>query len=285
MGPRIRVQDLSLAVRTHRREQDLAIAEEVIHHDCYQLRPLRMARKRMSVILDVGGHIGAFGVFAKTLWPEAFLVAVEPNKESAALYRENLDLNGIEGAIVLEAALSYNPRKQVLVGDKRSTGGCVLVDVEEANRLQTIPVDHEANRYRVIEREVPTVTLEQIFDHLNLDEISLMKLDCEGSEFDLFQAVSESCSTKVKLILGEYHAQGGFERFALDARRAFPHLYFFGDSPQHIGPFWALPSMFFAARYSFARQLNRARRKLFVRPREPQTEEASTPRHAQPELY
>ncbi len=256
----LRFDDVFVSIRDERKSQDRAIAEEVIVHDCYRLRTLRACRKRMDVIVDIGGHVGCFGLFAKSLWPEATLIALEPNPESAELYRESLDANGFDDDIVLQAALGYSPERCVLVGDGRSTGGCLLVDPEEAMRLSQVPVRAAKERYSVIAGDVPVLTFEELLSRFQLERVDLMKVDCEGSEMDLCRHVSVSHSLKVSVLLGEYHVRGGYDRFSKDAQRAFPHLYFFGDSPSDIGPFWGLPSLRFAARFFLSHHLRRARR-------------------------
>lgn len=260
MGTRSRFNDIILTVRNGRSEQDLAIAEEVITNDCYRLRTLKACRRRLDVIVDIGGHIGSFGLFAKSLWPEATLIAVEPNPESAALYRANLEANGFDDDIVITAALNYSSSRRTLVGDGRSTGGCMLVDAFSAKELALAPDDQ--NRYNVVAENVAALTLEQILDRFGVERIDLLKLDCEGSEQDLCLNVCHKESLRVDVMLGEYHNSGGFENFARDARRAFPQLYLFGDSEAPIGPFWGFPSFGLATGFFLVHQFKRLQRLL-----------------------
>lgn len=262
MAQTLRFDDLFVAIRDERRSQDRAIAEQVILHDCYRLRTLRACKKRVEVILDVGGHVGCFGLFAKSLWPEATLIALEPHPESAQLYRESLDANGFDDDIVLEAALGYTLERNILVGDGRSTGGCLLVDREEADRLARVPVRSPKERYSVIAEQVPIIKFEDLLQRFGLKHIDLMKVDCEGGEMELCRHVALEHSLAVSILLGEYHVRGGYEYFTKDAQRAFPHLYFFGDSPADIGPFWGFPTLSFATRFFAAHHLRRARRFL-----------------------
>lgn len=268
MARAFQVDDLLLYVREDRTAQDLAIASEVIVHDCYRLRDLHALSRRVDTIVDVGGHIGCFGLLAKSLWPEATLVALEPNEESADLYRQNLDANGIEDAEVISAALTYRSERHVLVGDGRSTGGCILVDEAEAERLRTVDVPTEEERYRIVASAVPTITLETLAERFELSNIDLLKLDCEGGENELCDRVALSFAINVELIVGEFHTTGGFERFARTARRAFPHLYFFGASDTSpIGPFWGLPTLGYSAMFFGLQRARRVARTLGFRRR------------------
>lgn len=254
----VRINDLALAVREDRVEQDLEVIRRVIVNDRYRLRVLKARRKRMDVIVDVGGHIGSFGLFAKSLWPEATLIAIEPNAESADLYRKSLDENGFDDDIVLPMALAYSNERRVLIGGNHSTDECVLVTPEEARKITSASTNSPADRMRVVEENVPAITLKQILDRFDLPKIDLMKLDCEGGEFELCRHVSTADAMRVDLLIGEYHAVGAFEQFARDVRRAFPHLYFFGDSLDPVAPFWGVPSLAFMAGCTLSRRIHRA---------------------------
>lgn len=57
---------------------------EVVTHDCYRLRSLKFVP---DVIFDIGANIGVFTRFARTLFPQALIVAVEPDPENASTFR------------------------------------------------------------------------------------------------------------------------------------------------------------------------------------------------------
>jgi hypothetical protein len=57
-------------------------------------------------------------------------------------------------------------------------------------------------------REVPCATLQEVLDRHQLEKVDLLKVDCEGGEYDLFAAASDEALAKVETIALEVHAMG-----------------------------------------------------------------------------
>lgn len=57
---------------------------EVVTEDIYRLRSVRF---RPDLIVDIGANVGVFTRFARSLFPDAKVVAVEPDPENAAHFR------------------------------------------------------------------------------------------------------------------------------------------------------------------------------------------------------
>ena len=53
--------------------------------------------------------------------------------------------------------------------------------------------------------EVECVTLENIFDENHIVSCDLLKLDCEGAEYDILINANKEIFDKIKLISLEYH--------------------------------------------------------------------------------
>ncbi len=58
---------------------------EVVTEDCYKLKQLKFTP---DIILDLGGNIGVFARFARTLFPEAEIISVEPHAENCEVYKK-----------------------------------------------------------------------------------------------------------------------------------------------------------------------------------------------------
>ena len=212
--------------------EDLKVISEVIASDVYNLEELSDCIDP-KVILDVGGHIGSFGIYAKSKWPEALLVAVEPCRESAALYRKNLRDNGLhKNSYVISAGVSYDPNRTCLVHSPGTTGGHLLRSKVDAEMYTT-----ESYRgYNGIDSyNIKTITIEDICEKYNIDTIDLAKWDCEGGEVDAFMNMSTEAVAKFRLIVGEYHLWNKDTRylrcpkffcytFWKDVKRKFKHL-------------------------------------------------------------
>ena len=150
-------------------------------------------------IVDCGANIGYTSLWYKRQFPAARIVALEPDPVFAGMLRKNLARNGAADVEVVEAAawirdgrapwLSLDVDGSRLVPS--STGGCT----------------------------VATVDLRRYLDR----EITLLKIDVEGAEFDLVPHLAPSLA-RVEQALIECHvlAQQDYSRVAgvLDVLRA-----------------------------------------------------------------
>lgn len=119
------------------------------------------------IIIDAGANIGAASLWFSSKFPEAHVVAIEPDPENAAILRENLTDRA--KVTVMEAALG-GERGHVAVQRKRYSWA---VRTERA------------------ETGVPMVTVEDAFEASGGDTPFIVKIDIEGFEEDLFAGNTE----------------------------------------------------------------------------------------------
>lgn len=232
-------------VRLPKGYQDYAVIHEVVAMDTYHLEEMA-SYFYPKVILDVGGHIGCFGVFAKSLWPEAELIVVEPNPHNMLLYKKNAQLNKMKKVKFYHGAISYNPACTCLVNAPSSTGGCLMRTRQEADGY----INHNYRFYnRVLDDDVKLYTVEDIIN--DYDRIDLAKWDCEGGEVEAFKNMSYETAQKFHFMVGEYHLWSDkseylrpslFEcvQFWRRVRRKFSHLdWTYKEKP--LGQFQAWP--------------------------------------------
>lgn len=212
--------------------EDLKVVCEVIANDTYNVEELSGCI-HPKVILDIGGHIGSFGVYAKSKWPDAQLIAIEPCRESAQLYRKNLKDNGLnKNSVVITAGISYDPDRTCLIHSPNTTGGHLLRNKTDADMYS-----REGYRgYSGVDKyNVKTVTIEDICEKYKIGTIDLSKWDCEGGEVDAFLNMSPETRKKFRVMVGEYHLWNNDTRylkcpeffcytFWRDVKRRFRHL-------------------------------------------------------------
>lgn len=238
--------------------QDVKIVNEVWNGDTYELRDLKRLISPPECVLDVGGHIGTFGVAAKSLWPDCTLVALEPVEESYKLYRKNLEANGLmDGRChILNAALSYWPKTTPMgmVGAVRTTGGHALRPITQiASYLER---DWRYQRFSWAESSddkksppLELLTIADLVDRTGVDHFDLAKWDCEGAEVQAFTHMPAQDARRFSFMVGEYHIGHDVGlvpkvsekiSFWREAKRRFPHLNWdFGSSA--LGKFRAWP--------------------------------------------
>jgi FkbM family methyltransferase len=91
---------------------------------------------RTPVIVDAGANIGGATLWFQRAYPQAALVAIEPDAGTAEILRRNVG----ESAVVLEAAVGAKPGfvsvsnsgAAVAVTTERAESGCRIVTIDEA---------------------------------------------------------------------------------------------------------------------------------------------------------
>lgn len=232
-------------------DNDRLMIKEVFFNDCYNAKRLYEEGFNPSVIFDIGGHIGSFSILSRFLWPESKIFAFEGWRPAIDQFLANLKENNISD-IELFPFVSYDTSKTVVVGGAKNFANTFITTPEEADALvRGLPVhDPTLHNFRVTESNfivykepVVTITLEEVIDKFDIETVDLLKIDCEGSELDIFTNMSDSTTRKIKYIVGEYHTKTSFEEdLAPLLRRRFPHLEFRGmDHIAWVGYFTGAP--------------------------------------------
>lgn len=152
-----------------------------------------------SVIVDIGANIGAFSILAATMFPDATIRAFEPEPENYALLVANVDAYGFGDRITTVHAAVADHRDGVdLHPGHGLTHTCT---VPPGGRCEANP-GHDTHTVRS-----DSVTLEDAFD--GFDQIDLLKVDCEGSEFEIFGGASPATIAKAVRLRMEIHDYRG----------------------------------------------------------------------------
>jgi FkbM family methyltransferase len=223
---------LEVWIRNDEPHGDLEIVHDVIETDCYELRAMKKRGFDPKVIVDIGAQVGCFSVLAHQLWPDALIVAVEPNRESFELLEMNVA--GIKGR-AYNCAISHR-KGAIYVEGQGSTGGGFVTTKEEFEQRGDMENPSTGWRFHEVEYKIYTLTFPELLKSIGIDAIDLLKLDCEGGEYDVMADLPLEGVT-IRHVVGEYHGKGA-AGFKAEADRAFPNLKIqVTDRGQHLGPF------------------------------------------------
>lgn len=239
----IKHEATGFSIREERAQQDIDVINEVFVADTYAIRQLSRILGQGGSILDVGGHIGSFSALAIRLMRPKKIVAVEPFSENHELLTRNLRHFAIEADCPYQSAVHACVRYDgaaIYVAGAGATGGGLMVKPDEVDRWTANRDRSRGEVYTVAEENVPSVTIEQVMsDHL-MPQVDLLKIDCEGSERDIFRQISDEAAMGIRAIVGEYHWGPQDIRESMPPK--FPHLEVrFIEGNHHLGTFWALP--------------------------------------------
>ena len=163
---------------------ELEVMRDILLDEDYSLGALAPPR----VILDVGANIGLAALYFRARYPDAEIVAIEPDPETFAKLEHNVaDDTRIRP---VNAAVAAEPGELLLV---RPAGYSI------ASSLKRSGTDRDA------QARVRAETLDGLCAELGLTRIDLVKLDVEGAELDAMRGFSRL--EEVPVIIGEAHPE------------------------------------------------------------------------------
>jgi FkbM family methyltransferase len=184
--PRIFVGDQALAdghVIPVRDFMTLYIYKEIFVDRCYDLTFDQSA----PVIIDIGANSGLFALRIKQLYPSARISCYEPFPPNFAQLQNTIAINRLEAVTPLQKAVGARPGRAKLFIHKRNMGGHSFYVSETLN---TDYVD------------VEVVDLPSILGELQ-QGVDLLKVDCEGAEFDILMGLTAADARKIRQIIVE----------------------------------------------------------------------------------
>lgn len=155
-----------------------------------------------DVIVEAGAYIGLSTTYLARKYPNARIIAIEPDEDNYELLVRNTAWN--ENISTIHAAL-WTESGSVSLGDPGK--GDWALRVSEAD------VTGEVDQSEL--SRVPAVTIPEVMRTYQLDKIDLLKLDIEGSEKEIFET-SQPWIDCVDAISVELH-----DRFKPGCARAF----------------------------------------------------------------
>jgi FkbM family methyltransferase len=143
----------------------------------------------LVLILDVGAHVGAFLCWAAELSRNARILAFEPEPLNFADLERNVRLNGLQNRVTLHNAAIA------------SQGGNRLLSVPRERNLSSfiLPIPSA----EVV--SVPTVDLDAYLQKCP-ETVSLLKMDCEGAEWEIVPSLTGEAWRKIERVLIECHS-------------------------------------------------------------------------------
>lgn len=147
-----------------------------------------------EVILDVGAHIGAFTLLAASACPSSPIYCYEPMPENYEILLTNLRMNGIQNVKAYPTAISAVSGLRPLHIDETNTESHFLQDLGSDGFL------------------VPTLTLAEVFRRHSIKRCGLLKMDCEGSEYEILFEASSAVLSRIGRISLEYHTSARIPR-------------------------------------------------------------------------
>lgn len=164
-------------------ESDKPIFFQVFYEKQYDLYGIDFPVARR--IIDGGANIGCASVYFSLRFPEAKILAIEPEKGNFSLLKKNAEpYNNIT---CLQAGI-WDKNEKLFIQNPEGGAAEFMFDTDAIN-----------------DGSINGMTIQSILDLQKWDDVDILKIDIEGAEKEVFSAPDLSWLTKVKLLIIELH--------------------------------------------------------------------------------
>ena len=158
-----------------------------------------------KVIIDAGANIGLASIFFANRYPDATIIAIEPEVSNFGLLEKNVQ--------------PYPRIKAVHAALWKENGEINLVDPGLGHHgFQTTQGDNSQGKRSLVR----AVTVDSLMKEMGIEHVDVLKIDVEGAEKDVFEH-SGNWIEKVDIIMAELHdhLRGGCSAAFENASREF----------------------------------------------------------------
>lgn len=151
---------------------------EICLNDCYHVKALKKILKNVNSIVDIGSNQGLFAIVARQNFKNADIQCFEPNLQLQSILSENCEK--LNAQVYFEAVTKEDCKVSLEFGET------------ELNTQTHLSFDGE----------VTGTSFKAVIERAG-GMIDLLKIDCEGAEWDLFE--DELSWRNINALTMEYH--------------------------------------------------------------------------------
>jgi FkbM family methyltransferase len=158
---------------------DRKVLRQVITEDEY-LPIINLIKEKgfensIKFIVDAGSNIGFSSIYFNSFFPDAQIIAIEPDESNYDHLLKNLAINKLDNKIIcLKKALWTNNSDSLVISNDFRDRGYWSRSVKSSSDIE--------------EDSVPSITLSDVIKQYGSNQIiDILKMDIEGSEAELFK--------------------------------------------------------------------------------------------------
>lgn len=186
---KVTLNDYTMNIRTEtftNKLSDVMIVFEVLHDGEYEMCPIYPD----DVIVDIGGHIGSFSIMASRKAARGKVFTYEAFEGTYRQLAKNLADNRATNVQAFNTAIS----------DKVGETTFFVNTMNQAQNSLYKESFSEAGEKHIVK----TIQLQNVFTDNSISQCNLMKVDCEGAEYDILFSGKDALKNVERIVL-EYH--------------------------------------------------------------------------------
>jgi len=171
-------------------EDNILMLNEIFN-DNYKIIEKRVVFEPNDIIIDIGANIGMFSILFAKLHPYIKIFAIEPVAETYIKLYQNIKLNHLTNIIPINIAISGGERIKQIIYDSDGLGGASSYVNDMPNLLKKTTI------------YTGCITLDELIIELSITNCKLLKIDCEGAEYDILY--NSKLLERINYLVGEFH--------------------------------------------------------------------------------
>jgi FkbM family methyltransferase len=177
---------------------DMTLIYEILLKSKYRSEYYFPEKIKPEVILDIGGNVGITSIYLASIFPNATIYTFEPLLANYKILQKNTEQYGNIKVFNIGLGSKNGSFKVFLSDDSENFGGVSFYSEGEGNKTESYT-------------ECKVRNINDVIQELNISAIDLMKIDTEGSEYDILSCLNEEILRSIFWITGELHGNRDFE--------------------------------------------------------------------------
>jgi len=198
--------------------------KEIFMDECY-LAGLEHPIPSGATVVDIGANAGYFTLFAVSHFADARVFSFEPVPVNYAQLERHRNLNRSKPIKCFPKAVA-------------GQAGEIILSFDSSDSFTTSATIFKQTDQQTESIKVPCLTLRQIMDENGIDKCNLLKMDCEGAEYDILYNCFPDYLQRIDQIAMEVHS-GGQKNQNIESMEAFLRKQGFLTRRRPVGMLWA----------------------------------------------
>ena len=198
--------------------------KEIFMDECY-LAGMERSIPSGATVVDIGANAGYFTLFTVSCFADSRVFSFEPVPVNYAQLERHRNLNSSRRIKCFPKAVA-------------GQAGEINLSFDSSDSFTTSATIFKQDVQQAESIKVPCLTLWQIMDENGINKCDLLKMDCEGAEYDILYNCPPDYLQRIDQIAMEVHS-GGQKNQNIEAMEAFLRKQGFLTRRRPVGMLWA----------------------------------------------
>lgn len=182
------------------------VMSEIIN-DFYKFKKIPFEKN--DVVIDIGGHVGSVSIFLAKKYPFLKIYAFEPIRDNYQLFKKNIKINRVKNVKLFNKAITSDGRNLEMTMH-------FLYSSYATSNMENLKLPGYSSF------SVKSTTLDDFFKKNKIKKCKLLKIDCEGSEYEIL--LNTKYLDKIEYLAVELHLNEFLKKRGYSFEKLFEHL-------------------------------------------------------------